>query len=59
MNWRNGVRALAAVWAFAGAFFALIGVIMFLFANGYPIAAGLIMVAALSIIIGFIVATST
>jgi hypothetical protein len=48
MNWRKGIRALAAFWAFAGAFFIIIGTVLFLAANGYPAAAAFVMLAVAS-----------
>jgi uncharacterized membrane protein len=59
MNWRNGVRALAAFWAFVGACFIICGTIIFLGARGYPTASALLALAVVSVAIFLVVSTST
>ena len=59
MNWRAGIRALAAFWALVGACVAIAGTILFLLANGYQTVAALLMLAVMSALVFWIVATLT
>jgi hypothetical protein len=59
MNWRAGIRALAAFWVLVGACVAIAGTILFLAANGYQTVAALLMLAVMSALVFWIVATLT
>ena len=57
MNWRAGIKALAAFWAFVGAVIIICGTIVFLAANGYPATAALLALVVVSVAIFCLVST--